>query len=79
MLRIADADHDVVHVNAVHYLPFVSSSLVRGPDGRHAAQPADAVARVGASQLAKRGRRPPWLVSVSRPTPGRGATASSTK
>lgn len=64
MLRIADADHDVVHVNAVHYLPFVSSSLVRAPMVGTLHSPPTPWLE-SAIVLAKRSRRPPWLISVS--------------
>ena len=79
MLRIADADHDVVHVNAIHYLPFVSSAMVAAPMVGHVAQPADAMAGVGDGAGPA---RPPAAVAdlgVRSPTPGRGAAASSTR
>lgn len=65
MLRIADAGHDVVHVNAVHYLPFVSSSLVRAPMVGTLHSPPTPWLE-SAMALARRSRRPPRLISVSQ-------------
>ena len=64
MLRIADADHDVVHVNAIHYLPFVSSSMVAAPMVGTLHSPPTPWLE-SAIALARRSRRPPWLISVS--------------
>lgn len=64
MLRLAESEHDVVHVNAVHYLPFVSGALLSAPMVGTLHTPPTPWLE-SAMALAKRGRGRPYLVSVS--------------
>lgn len=64
MLRIAVAGHDLVHVNAVHYLPFATSSLIPAPVVATLHTPPTPWLE-SALVLARRRPRPPFVVSVS--------------
>ena len=64
MLRITGAHHDVVHVNAVHYLPFATSGLVPAPVVATLHTPPTPWLE-SALVLARRRPRPPFVVSVS--------------
>jgi glycosyltransferase involved in cell wall biosynthesis len=75
MIQLASKDHDLVHINAVHHLPFACASLLRAPVTATLHCPPTPWLE-SALAISARRRNPPRLASVSRANAATWTSAS---